>query len=123
MGVLTDEDLKSAMSDCDVFILPSVENSEAFGIVQMEAMVYGKPVINTSLPTGVPYVSPDGISGITVKPKNEQELADAVNLLVHDDGLREKYGRQAYSIVREKYNMPKVMELISSIYEELTKRG
>ncbi len=123
LGVLSDKELKAAMSDCDIFILPSVENSEAFGIVQMEAMVYGKPVINTSLPTGVPYVSPDGISGITVEPKNETALADAINLLVHDDSLREKYGRQAYSIVREKYDMPNVMKLISSIYQELIEKG
>ncbi|MBE6853429.1 MAG: glycosyltransferase [Ruminococcus sp.] len=120
MGVLSDAELKAAFSDSDIFILPSVENSEAFGIVQMEAMVYGKPVINTSLPTGVPYVSIDGISGITVPPRDEKALAAAVEKLVHDGSLREKYGRQAYEIVREKYDMNKVNEKISRIYEELT---
>lgn len=119
MGVLSDADLKAAFSDCDLFILPSVENSEAFGIVQMEAMTYGKPVINTSLPTGVPYVSPDGVSGITVPPRDENALAEAINRLVHDDELRCRYGRNAYDLVREKYDMNRVMEKISDIYEEL----
>lgn len=119
LGVLSVEDLRAAMRDCDVFVLPSVENSEAFGIVQMEAMVYGKPVINTSLPTGVPYVSLDKISGITVAPKNEAELSAAVNTLVHDDELRDKYGKNAYSLVREKYDINKILDNINDIYREL----
>ena len=41
-GRLNSQQLKSAFSDCDIFILPSVENSEAFGIVQQEAMIFGK---------------------------------------------------------------------------------
>lgn len=120
MGRLSDSDLRAAFSDCDIFILPSVENSEAFGIVQMEAMVYGKPVINTSLPTGVPYVSPDKVSGLTVPPRDEKALAEAIETLVHNDALREEYGKNAYRLVREKYDSCRVLEKISSIYEELT---
>lgn len=119
MGVLSDKALKAAMSDCDIFILPSVENSEAFGIVQMEAMVYGKPVINTFLPTGVPFVSIDGISGITVPPKDDLALSIAIETLVHNDEIREKYGQKAYELVRERYEMSHVIEQISMIYEEL----
>jgi len=99
MGNLSDSDLKSAFADCDIFVLPSVAKSEAFGIVQLEAMIYGKPVINTSLDTSVPYVSLDGETGVTVRAGNEEELSDAINKLADDDELRLLYGRNAVSRV------------------------
>jgi len=116
LGSLSDTDLKKALSDCDMFVLPSVENSEAFGIVQMEAMVYGKPVINTSLHTGVPHVSLDGLTGITVPPSNIDALSKAIQTLANDDTLRKQYGNNAYNRVREVFDNNKIMNDIYSLY-------
>lgn len=110
LGVLSDEDLKSAFADCDIFVLPSVANSEAFGIVQLEAMVYGKPVINTALPTGVPHVSLDGVTGITVPPSDENALAQAINTLAENKALREKYGTAAAERAEKEFSEEKVLE-------------
>ncbi len=105
LGRLSDADLKSAFADCDFFVLPSVQNSEAFGIVQLEAMVYGKPVINTKLPTGVPHVSLDGETGITVPVGDGKALAEAMQTLADDDRLRQRYGAAAQQRVLETFEL------------------
>ncbi len=117
LGFLSDEDLKCAFADCDIFVLPSVANSEAFGIVQLEAMVYSKPVINTSLPTGVPHVSVDGVSGITVEPSKPIQLANAINMLAGDINLREAYGKNAFRRVRDMFDSGKVLD---EVFKALT---
>ena len=103
-------------------MLPSVANSEAFGIVQQEAMVYGKPVINTSLPTGVPHVSLDGVTGITVPPEDVPALAQAIQKLADDKALREQYGRAAAKRVEEEYEEADVVEKVYATLAEFAER-
>ncbi len=84
------------------FIFPSVEISEAFGITQLEAMALGTPVINTNLKSGVPWVSLDGETGLTVEPKSCEELKNALRDILNNDALLDAYSKAA--IVRvDKY--------------------
>ena len=119
LGKVSNELLKYCYQICDVFVLPSVEPTEAFGLVQLEAMAYGKPVINTLLPTGVPFVSIDGKTGLTVEPRNSKALADAINKLLSDDELRKKFGIQARNRVVENFTVDKMNEKILKVYQEL----
>ena len=116
LGFLPDEELKQAYADCDIFVLPSVAPSEAFGIVQLEAMIYGKPVINTALKSGVPYVSLDGKTGITVPPSSPKALAEAINTLAADKELRERYGKAAAERVQNEFNEKTIL---NRLYELL----
>lgn len=115
LGNLSDTDLQSAFADCDIFILPSVENSEAFGIVQQEAMRCGKPVINTNLPTGVPFVSLHRKTGLTVPPHDVQALTDAIQLLADSPALRKLYGNNAKSRVQKLYQCSTIMQDVYQI--------
>lgn len=95
LGRVSDDELAVLYSASDVFVLPSIASSEAFGLVQLEAMARGLPVINTSLPTGVPSVSLDGETGITVPPRDAQSLRNAISRIVFDSQLKKQFSENA----------------------------
>jgi len=70
------------------FVLPSISTAETFGIVQVEAMASGVAIINTALPTAVPYVARDGHEALTVPVGDPEALAAAMNRLIGDRMLR-----------------------------------
>jgi rhamnosyl/mannosyltransferase len=119
LGILPRKDLLAAYYDCDMFVLPSNANSEAFGIVQLEAMSYGKPVINTDLPTGVPYVSLNEQTGLTVAAGDAAKLEDAITRLIKNDPLRQRYGEAAQNRVREHFALSSMLNNLYDIYQDL----
>ncbi len=94
-GEIQNSDTVPYYHAADVFALASVARSEAFGIVQIEAMAAGLPVVNTNLDSGVPFVSLDQQTGITVPPADSPALAAALNRLLDDAGLRKTLGLAA----------------------------
>jgi glycosyltransferase involved in cell wall biosynthesis len=113
------QDIRPYYHAADVFVLPSVARSEAFGIVQLEAMACRKPVINTSLPTAVPDVSLDGITGFTVPPADPDALATALNRLLNDQELRCIFGDAARRRVETVFSANKMRESMMNLYTEL----
>ncbi|OGS06497.1 MAG: hypothetical protein A2270_07370 [Elusimicrobia bacterium RIFOXYA12_FULL_51_18] len=116
---VSEEDLRAYYHACDIFVLPSVENSEGFGIVQIEAMACKKPVINTSLPTGVPWVSVNGLTGFTVPPRDSESLANAINKLLMDSDLRLRFGENARNRVLEHFTLDKMLSSIGTLFSAL----
>ena len=94
-GAADDETVAAWYGACDMFVLPSVTRAEAFGLVQLEAMARAKPVICTRLPTGVPWVNVDGITGLTVPPGDSRALSAALQRLAGDAALRRRMGEAA----------------------------
>jgi glycosyltransferase involved in cell wall biosynthesis len=114
------QDVRPYYHAADVFALPSVARSEAFGIVQLEAMACGKPIVNTRLDSGVPFVSPDGVSGLTVPPADSKALAAALKTLLDDAALRERYGRAARSRVEQEFSLQLMTQRTLRLYKEVS---
>lgn len=125
LGGLTDEQMCGAYKACDIYLMPSIARSEAFGLVQLEAMSFGKPVINTKLDSGVPYVSLDNLTGLTVPPRNSSALASAINKLLGDRKLLETFGKAAKLRADSEFS-PKLMaqrtcDLYKTIHKSMLK--
>jgi len=115
-GELMNEAIAPYYLASDVYLLPSIAPSEAFGIVQIEAMACGVPVINTDLPSGVPFVSRHEESGLTVPPRDPQALARAVRRLLDDEPLRRRLGAAARERARAEFSKETLIRRILAAY-------
>jgi phosphatidyl-myo-inositol dimannoside synthase len=93
VGSVADEELRKHYERCSLFVMPS--NNEGFGIVFLEAMAYGKPVIGGAH-GGTPTVVKDGETGFLVENDDLEEIARSITRLLQDEKLREKFGRAGH---------------------------
>lgn len=117
VGAVDHETLAACYHGCDLLVLPSVERSEAFGVVQIEAMAAAKPVISTQLPTGVPWVNQDGVTGLVVPPRSPRALARAITRLLQDADLRRRLGEQARARIEREFTTPRMIQQVTNLCE------
>ena len=115
-GKIDDAALSAWYEACDMLVLPSVTRAEAFGLVQLEAMARGKPVVSTRLPTGVPWVNVDGVTGLTVEPGCDRALGEAMQMLGTDDGLRRGMGAAARARYVGEFRRERMVERTTALY-------
>jgi len=116
-GFVNDKDLPQYYNLADVFVLPSISESEAFGIVLLEAMACAKPVIASDLP-GVREVVGQGKTGLLAKPKNEKDLSEKISTLLSDEDLYVRMSRDALLAVKNEYDWNKVAASTVAVYRE-----
>jgi rhamnosyl/mannosyltransferase len=116
VGRIADEELPAYYQACDVFCLPSVDPAEAFGIVQVEAMACGKPVVSCELNNGVSWVNRDGETGLVVPPRDPAALGAALARLLDDAPLRERLGANAARRALAEFSLAALREQTLAVY-------
>lgn len=114
------EELKSTYyRAADVFCLPSMTMAESFGIVNLEAMASGLPVVASGL-GGIPEVVHDDETGLLVEPGDVSDLASKLGLLLEDQSLQQKMGKNGKKMALN-YTWDRVVDLTRDIYQEVLK--
>lgn len=115
VGQVSDEDLPYYYNLADLFVLPSVSQSEAFGMVLLEAMASGVPVVASDLP-GVRTVAQDG--GVAVPPNDPQALAKAI-YGYFSDSKNQFLSESVRKAAEQKYSWPVIIKRLDNIYQQL----
>ncbi|MDA3896811.1 MAG: glycosyltransferase [Desulfobacteraceae bacterium] len=121
LGEVSDKDISSYFKACDVGVLPSIYKSEAFGMVLLEAMAYGKAVVSTELGTGTSFVNVNNETGLVVPPRNVKALSAAINRLLNDRDLRIEYGEAGKQRVKQCFDIQKMIDQVMSVYSATLK--
>ena len=122
LGRIPEEELPAYYHACDVYCMPSDERSEAFGIVQLEAMVCGRPVVCCELANGVTWVNRHGETGLVVPPADPQALAIALQRLHHDRTLVRRLGEQARRRARQLFSLDAMSAGTLQVYRDVLKK-
>ncbi|MDP2728679.1 MAG: glycosyltransferase [Dehalococcoidia bacterium] len=119
LGEVEEHLLPSFYHASQVFVLPACQRAEAFGIVQLEAMACGLPVVSTEVGTGTSYVNQHEVTGLVVPPADPDALADAINKLLADEALRQAMGRAARVRAEAEFTKERMVERVRALYEQI----
>jgi glycosyltransferase involved in cell wall biosynthesis len=97
----------------DIFVLPT--RGDAFGIVFLEAMAHGTPVVASAV-GGVPEVVEDGVTGVLAPPGDPDAFAEAIGRLAGDPALRRRLGEAGRRRLAERFSIPRAMEGMAAAY-------
>jgi len=117
-GRVSQNKLKLLYDSCDLYCAPSI--AEAFGLVYLEAMACGKPVIGPNV-QGPKFIIDNGESGLTFQRNNFSDLAKKINKLLESDNLRKKLGKNAINVVNERFSWDKISSETLDVYKEIVK--
>lgn len=121
-GEVSEEELLACYSRADVFVLPAIVDSkgdtEGLGVVLLEAMAAGKPVVATKV-GGIPEAVVDGETGMLVEPKNSAALGKAIRTILLNPTLGNALGRKGKELVKEKFDWSIVAQNFHGLIKKL----
>lgn len=121
VGNIPEAQLPSYFYACDVFCLPSVVQTEAFGLVQAEAMACGKPLVNTALGNGVNELAPNDICALTVAPGDDDALAGALRKVLSESVTAMRLGAAGRNRVNTSFTVDAMAKETLALYETVSR--
>ena len=122
LGRLSNEELQNEYKNCYLYCFPSVERGEMMGMVQFEALSYGKPIVSTNIPrSGAPTLNIEGVTGYKVDTYDAKALAEKINILLADEKLYEKMCRGSYE-ASIRYNDSKIIDKYMVVFKEILEK-
>lgn len=115
VGQVSNDEKHLLLSRCRALVLPSHLRSEAFGMVLVEAAMFGRPMITREIGTGTSYVNAHGMTGLVVQDASAKGLADAMNMFLADEECANRMGRAA----RDRYERLFSGAVLGQAYHEL----
>ncbi|GAH25600.1 unnamed protein product, partial [marine sediment metagenome] len=119
LGFIPKEDIPSVYRSCDIYCSPAL-GGETFGIVLIEAMASGIPVVASNI-DGYKQVIKDGINGLLCNPHSPEDIKDKISSLLSDNTLRIRLITEGLHTVSQ-YEWKRVSQRIYEIYEDVTSK-
>jgi rhamnosyl/mannosyltransferase len=123
LGEAAPDELAALYRACDLFVLPSVTRQEAFGVVQIEAMACGKPIISTNLGTGTGWVNQHDETGFVVAPRDAEALRAAITRLLSDATLQKTMGAASRQRARAIFTVDRMVASVLALFREVAGTG
>ena len=118
-GQVTKAEKLALLKACRALVLPSHLRSEAFGMVLVEASMYGKPMISCEINTGTSFVNKHLKTGLVVPPGSPTDLVGAMNILLEDASVAEGFGHAARQRYEKNFSGPVLGEAYARLYREV----
>ena len=120
-GILSDAELAQQMAQADCVCLPSIERTEAFGMVLLEAMYFGKATVISDVPgSGMGWIVDDGITGLKVRPADANALAVAFERLYVDREELVRMGKRGKEKFDDQFEINHAINGIMEVYQQMT---
>lgn len=121
LGEVSEDDLVSYYHAADLLVLPSIYRSEAFGIVLLEGMACGLPLITTELGTGTSFVNCHNRTGLVVPSSDSVALEQAISYLLNNEDVRLRFSRNARERVKHLFSKAEMVENMKKLYFRVLK--
>jgi N-acetyl-alpha-D-glucosaminyl L-malate synthase BshA len=121
LGAVNNSTLIGYYHSADIFVLPSIQksgNTEGLGVVLLEAMASGCPVIGTNV-GGIPDIITNGENGFLVPERDSVQLAEKIIQLLSDAKLRETFRKNGYAKIDEPFSWDRISEKFASVYHQI----